>query len=111
MSESEYPEKTCSADRLVRHPMMVKQVVGGTKRRQRRNGVYVYPGEIFTIGDKTVECTALFRQALGEIDDAAAILEGFPSLAAYKGFILKMHKGMEWDDSAKAWVHEFKLID
>ena len=111
MTNSDYPEKTCSSDRLVRHPMMVKQVVTGTKRRQRRNGVYVYPGEMFTIGDKTVECTALFRQALGEIDDAAAILEGFPSLAAYKGFILKMHKGMEWDDSAKAWVHEFKIID
>jgi hypothetical protein len=111
MQNSEYPAKTCSPDRLVRHPMMVKKVVGGTKRRQRRDGVYAYPGDIFPIGEKMAECTALFRQTLGEIDDEAAILEGFSSLAAYKGFILKMHKGMEWNDSAKAWVHEFKLID
>ena len=111
MPESEYPEKTCSSDKLVRHPMMVKAVLSGSKRRQRRNGVYTYPGEVFYIGNKRAECTALFRQTLGEIDDVAAVLEGFSSLAAYKVFILKMHKGMEWDDSAKAWVHEFKLID
>ena len=95
MQNSEYPAKTCSPDRLVRHPLMVKSVLSGSKRRQRRNGVYTYPGEVFVIGGQKAECTALFRQSLGEIDDEAAILEGFSSLAAYKGFILKMHKGME----------------
>ena len=108
---SDYPEKTCSPDNLVRHPMMVKAVIHGSKRRQRRDGVYAHPGDVFPIGDRQARCTGLFRQSLGEITDPDAVLEGFPSLAAYKGFILGMHKGMEWDDSAMAWVHEFELID
>ena len=110
-SSAQYPEKTCSGDRLVRHAMMVRSVLSGTKRRQRRNGVYTYPGEVFPIGERTARCTGLFRQRLGELTDEDAVLEGFESLDAYKGFILKMHKGMEWDESAQAWVHEFELID
>ena len=110
-SPTEYPQKTCSSDRLVRHAMMVKSVLSGTKRRQRRNGVYTYPGEVFQIGDRTARCTGLFRQRLGDLTDEDAVLEGFESLEAYKAFILRMHKGMEWDEAAQAWVHEFELID
>jgi hypothetical protein len=43
--------------------------------------------------------------------DAEAQAEGYPSLAMYRDLILRMHAGMEWDESAPVWVHHFKRVD
>lgn len=108
---SDYPEKTCELESLVTHKRLVDAVLAGKKTQQRRNGVYGYPGERFELEGKAFEVTRLFRETLGEMDDAAAQAEGYPNLAAYKDLILRMHKGMEWDGSSKVWVHEFKSAE
>ena len=104
-----YPEKTCDIDRLLRHPKLVAAAKAGKKTQQRRNGVYAYPGETFTLDGVHFTVTALERQSLGEMTEADAIAEGYPSLEAYRDLILKMHKGMTWDDSGQAWVHHFEI--
>lgn len=107
---TEYPEKTCELSRLVTHERLVEATLAGRKTQQRRNGVYGYPGERFELEGRTFEITRLFRETLGQMDDAAAQAEGYPSLAMYKDLILRMHKGMQWDADSKVWVHEFRLV-
>ena len=47
---SDYPEKTCSVDRLVRNKKSIKSSLAGVKTQQRRDGIYAYPGETFFFG-------------------------------------------------------------
>ena len=103
-----YPEKTCEIDRLIRHPKLVAAVIDGQKNQQRRNGVYGYPGEVFTLEGIEFEITALQQQAIGEMTDQDAQAEGFPSLAMYKEMILRMHASMEWNENGLVWVHSFR---
>lgn len=107
----DYPEKTCSIDRLVTHEKLVAATIAGRKTQQRRNGVYGYPNETFELENKTFVITDLYQQKLGEMTDADAQAEGYPSLEMYRDLILKMHGGMEWNDEASAWVHCFKVQD
>jgi hypothetical protein len=107
----EYPEKTCSVDRLVRQPKFMAAAIAGEKTQQRRDGVYAYPGEEFSLQGVAFMVTKLERECLGEMTEFDARAEGFPSLVAYKDFILKMHKGMEWDKSHPVWVHHFSRVD
>ena len=107
---TEYPEKTCELTSLVTHKRLVEATLAGRKTQQRRNGVYGYPGERFELEGRTFEITRLFRETLGQMDDAAAQAEGYPSLEMYKDLILRMHKGMEWEAKSKVWVHEFQLV-
>ena len=58
---SNYPEKTCSIDRLVRQKMLVESALAGVKTEQRRNGVYAYPGETFELEGRTFEVISLTR--------------------------------------------------
>lgn len=106
---SDYPEKTCSIERLVTHSKLVEAAVAGTKTEQRRNGVYAYPNEEFQLEGVTFVVTDLFQQRLGDMSDSDAQAEGYPSMEAYKNLILMMHKGMTWDDDGVAWVHRFKI--
>ncbi len=106
--DHEYPEKTCSIERLVRHPKLVAAALAGDKTEQRRDGVYAYPGETFELDGVPFIVTALKRQSIAEMSDADARAEGFPSLEAYKQLILAMHKGMEWGGDAQVWVHCFE---
>jgi len=108
MSENNYPEKSCEIDRLVTHPKLVEAMLAGQKTQQRRDGVYAYPGEKFELEGVEFTVTALDRETLGDVDDAAAQAEGYPSMEAYKALILRMHAGMEWNESHKVWVHKFK---
>lgn len=103
-----YPEKTCSIDRLVRHPKLVAAAKAGQKTQQRRDGIYAYPGESFILDGDSFTVTALQRQSLGEMSDADAQAEGYPDLQAYRELILKMHRGMSWDASHLVWVHHFE---
>ena len=103
-----YPTKTCSIDRLVTHPKLVAAALAGTKTEQRRDGVYGWPGETFTLEDTTFIVTDLTRQRLGDMTNEHAKAEGYPSLELYKDIILKMHAGMTWNDDALVWVHSFK---
>jgi hypothetical protein len=105
-----YPEKTCTLDRLVRHPRLVAMTLTGEKTQQRRNGIYGYPGEQFVLEDQTFEVTGLRREPLSAMGEAEAQAEGYPNLEAYKALILRMHKGMAWDGSALVWVHEFQKV-
>lgn len=108
---TDYPAKTCELDALVTHKRLVEAALAGRKTQQRRNGVYGYPGEKFVLEGKQFEVTGLFRETLGEMTDATAQAEGYPSLDMYKDLILRMHKGMDWDPDSKVWVHEFKQLD
>lgn len=103
----DFPEKTCSIDRLVTHPKLVEAVVSGRKTQQRRNGVYGWPGETFVLEDKIFVITDLSRERLGDMGDAEAQAEGYPNLAMYRDIILKMHAGMDWNPDSLVWVHTF----
>ena len=109
-SSTDFPAKTCELENLVTHKRLVEAVLAGKKTQQRRNGVYGYPGERFELEGVTFEVTALFQETLGDMDDAAAQAEGYPSLAMYQDLILRMHKGMTWDPDSKVWVHEFARV-
>ena len=106
-----YPEKTCSIDRLVRHPRLVEAAIKGEKTEQRRDGIYAYPGETFELQGVSFVCTDLIRQRLGDMDDADAHAEGYQSLDAYRDLILSMHKGMTWNEDALVWLHRFRRCD
>jgi len=108
---SEYPEKTCAIDRLVRHPKLVAAALAGKKTEQRRDGVYAYPGETFELDGEPFIVTGLKRETLGDMNDVSAQAEGYPSIEVYKNLILNMHKGMTWHNDALVWVHCFKRID
>jgi len=103
-----FPEKTCDISRLVRHPKLVSAALAGDKTEQRRDGIYAYPDEAFELDGVPFIVTALKRQNLGDMSDADAKAEGYESFEAYKSLILKMHKGMQWKDDAKVWVHCFE---
>ena len=106
----EYPEKTCTIDRLVRQKKLVESALAGVKTEQRRDGVYAYPGEKFELEGETFEVFSLTREPLSNLDDEGARAEGFESLAQYRELILRMHKGMEWDPEHLVWVHRFRLM-
>ena len=107
---SKYPEKTCSIDRLVNHPKLVEAALAGRKTQQRRNGVYAYPGEEFELGEKKFRVVDLRRECLGDMTDAEARAEGYPSREVYLELIKKMHKGVDLDLNGKVWVHEFEAV-
>lgn len=104
-----YPEKTCSIDRLVTHAKLVAAAKAGLKTQQRRNGVYGYPGEEFEIEGVNFVITDLKQERLGDMTDEHAQAEGYPTLDMYKDLILRMHTGMTWNDDAVAWVHSFAI--
>ncbi len=105
---SDYPEKTCEIDRLIRHPKLVEAALKGQKTQQRRDGLYAYPGETFELEGVPFVVTSVERQRLGDMTDDDARAEGYPDLAFYKNLILKMHPGMTWDEDSQVWVHSFK---
>jgi hypothetical protein len=107
---TELPKKTCAIERLVTHPKLVEAALSGRKTQQRRDGVYGYPEETFTLEGVDFVITALERKTIGDMTDADAQAEGYPTLEMYKNLILKMHAGMEWDESAPVWVHHFKRV-
>ena len=107
----EYPEKTCEIDRLIRHPRLRELAKAGKKTEQRRDGLYAYPGETFELDGVKFIVTDVVRQKLGEMTDEDARREGFPSLAAYRELILKMHPSMRWDPEHLVWVHKFRKIE
>jgi hypothetical protein len=108
---TDYPEKTCSIDRLVTHEKLVAAVLAGKKTQQRRNGVYAYPGETFELEGVTFNVTELRQQNLGSMTEQDAHSEGYPNLEMYQQLILRMHPGMEWDGEMKVWLHEFEKAE
>jgi hypothetical protein len=56
---------------------------------------------------RLVEAALAGRETLGQMTDADAQAEGYPSLEIHKDLILRMHKGKDWNSGAKVWVHEF----
>ncbi len=107
----DYPERTCSIDRLVTHPKLVAATKAGTKTQQRRDGVYGFPGETFELEGMTFVVNDLTRQCLGDMTDEHAQAEGYPNLEVYKDIILRMHAGMTWNLDALVWVHTFSVKD
>ena len=106
-----YPAKTCEIDRLVRQPKLIAAAIAGQKTQQRRDGLYAYPGETFTLEGVEFVVTEVERRKLGEMTEQDAQAEGFPSLAVYKDIILKMHANMTWNEDGLVWVHSFKRRD
>ncbi len=104
---NDLPEKTCSIDRLVTHEKLVAAALSGAMTQQRRDGVYGYPGEEFELDGVPFKVVSLTRQKLGEMTDEDARNEGYPNMESYKGLILRMHAGMEWDVEHPVWVHTF----
>ena len=107
---SDYPEKTCTIDNLVRNAKLVRSTLSGEKTEQRRDGVYGYPGETFELEGETFEITSLTHDRLGDMGDAEARKEGFGDLEAYRSLIIRMHKGMSWDPDHLVWVHRFRRV-
>ncbi len=105
---TDYPEKTCSVDRLVRNAKLVKAALAGRKTEQRRDGVYAYPGETFELDGRQFEIVSLTHERLGDMEEEHALAEGFESLEQYRSLILRMHKGMDWDPDHRVWVHRFR---
>jgi N4-acetylcytidine amidohydrolase len=101
-----YPQKTCSIDRLITHPNSIAAAKAGVKTQQRRDGVYGWPGEEFQLDGRTFVITDLTRDRLGDMTEDDAKAEGYPSLAQYKDIILKMHAGMTWNEEHLVWVHK-----
>lgn len=104
-----FPEKTCSIDRLIRHPRLIAAAKAGQKTQQRRDGVYAWPGEEFELEGVAFVVTDLKRERLGEMTDEHARAEGYPDLASYRELILKMHPGMTWNNDHQVWVHCFAV--
>ena len=107
---ADYPEKTCSIDKLVTHKKLVRAALAGDKTQQRRAGVYGYPGEIFQLDGHDFRVTDVRHERLGDMTEEHAHREGFEDLAAYMDLILRMHRGMEWDGDLLAWVHTFERV-
>lgn len=111
MSKSEdYPEKTCSIDRLVRHKRFVDAALDDRKTEQRRNGIYGYPGETFELEGQRFEIVGLSHDRLGDMSEADAKREGYKNLEQYRDLIIRMHRGMEWDVEHRVWVHRFRRV-
>ncbi len=108
MTNENYPEKSCEIDRLVTHEKLVEAALAGRKTEQRRDGVYAYPGETFELDGVEFTVTGLEQKTLGDMTDADAQAEGYPSMEMYKGLILRMHAGMKWNEKHKVWVHKFE---
>lgn len=108
---TDYPEKTCTIDRLVRQKKLVAATLAGEKTEQRRNGIYAYPGETFDLEGRTLEITSLSHDRLGDMTDAEARSEGFGDLESYRALIIRMHRGMDWDPDHRVWVHRFRAIE
>ncbi len=108
---TDYPEKTCEIDRLIRQPKLVEAALAGRKTQQRRDGLYAYPGETFELEGVQFSVIAVERQRLGEMTDQDAQAEGYPSLEFYKDLIMKMHPGMSWNEDALVWVHFFNRVE
>lgn len=106
----EYPEKSCDVSRLVTHKSMVHAALCGEKTQQRRNGVYAYPGEDFDLEGTKFELVDLRQQRLGDMTEQDAVAEGYSSLQDYKDVILRMHKGMQWDEGTSVWLHIFRRL-
>jgi hypothetical protein len=109
-SSTGYPPKSCEITSLVTHKRFVEAALAGRKTQQRRDGLYAYPNETFTLDDVLFRVTAVERQRLGDITEDDARREGFPGLGAYKDLILRMHAGMPWDEEALVWVHSFERV-
>lgn len=107
----DYPEKTCTLDRLVRQKKLIDAVLSGRKTEQRRNGVYGYPDECFELEGRTFRITSLTHDRLGDMGEAGATAEGFESLEDYRALILRMHRGMEWEPEHRVWVHRFSEVE
>ncbi|GIP37292.1 hypothetical protein J31TS4_05720 [Paenibacillus sp. J31TS4] len=102
------PPKTCSIERLVTVQEDARKVLNGQKTATRRNGRYADPGEVMELQGRAFEVHRVYQQTLGEMTEADALAEGFPSLEAYKTYIVSMHKGMKWSPAMKVWVHELR---
>ena len=103
----DFPEKTCSIDRLLTHPKLVAAALAADKTQQRRAGVYAYPGEKFEVEGVSFVVSDLRQEDLGAMTEEDALREGYPNLDEYKSLILRMHPSMEWDTAFPVWVHEF----
>ena len=106
-----YPEKTCSIDRLVTHAKLVAAALDGSKTQQRRAGVYGYPGETFTLDDTEFQVTGLRLERWGDISEEDARREGYPTLEMYRAIIERMHGGADWDQDQPVWVHDFEKVE
>lgn len=106
----EYPEKTCSIERLVTHEKLVAATLAGNKTQQRRAGVYGYPGETFELEGVKFEITGLRTESFADMTEEDAQREGYPNLEMYKSLIMRMHAGMDLDLDSPVWVHEFAKV-
>ena len=109
-NKNDYPEKSCTIDRLVRHKRFVAAALRGDKTEQRRDGIYGYPGESFELEGESFEMVGLSHDRLGDMTIADAKAEGYETLDEYRDLIIRMHRGMEWDEDHRVWVHRFRRV-
>ncbi len=88
----------------------MEKVLSGAKTATRRNGRYADVGEIMELRGHEFEVTRVYRQSLGELTDADARAEGYPTVEDYKQSILALHPGMPWLPHMTVWVHEYRRV-
>ncbi|MDR6226726.1 ASCH domain-containing protein [Desmospora profundinema] len=108
MNQAEYPQKTCSIERLITRQEDVQRVLAGKKKAQRRNGLYAYPGEQMILENQPFIITAVYRQTLGAMNDRDAVQEGQIDKKAYMSYLNHIHPGVPWSFDMVMWVHEFE---
>ncbi|PTM57849.1 hypothetical protein [Desmospora activa] len=108
MDQTDYPEKTCTIERLITRQDDIERVLTGKKRAQRRNGVYAYPGETMILGNHRFIITAVYRQTVGEMNDQDARREGQADKETYLAHIRNIHPGIPLSPKMAMWVHEFE---
>jgi len=104
----DYPERTCEIDRLVTHPKLVESALAGVKTQQRRDGLYAYPGENFSLEGVEFTVISVEQIPFGDMSEEDAKAEGYPNLAMYKDLIERMHPGQTLGDDHLVWLHVFE---
>jgi len=105
------PPKTNTLDKLVTKPVDVEKVINGQKVATRRSGRFADVGEKWVLQDQSFIVKNVYRQKLGEVTDADAVMEGYQNMEDYKQSILSIHPGMKWLPSMKVWVHEYEAVE
>ncbi|MEW6016517.1 MAG: ASCH domain-containing protein [Pseudomonadota bacterium] len=98
-------------------PEHVQPILEGRKTQTRRTGkrrwnvgaVHQARTAIFGEPFARLRIKDVHQESLGEIDEADARAEGYPSVAAYREAFTRIYG--KWDDLMKVWVVDFEAVE
>lgn len=107
---------------MIFKPILIRQVLTGAKTVTRRPVKSEKPcryeaGREYSIAPGMarpsigrIRIVSVRSEELGDIDDADAVLEGFPDAAAFRAYWRALYGGM-WDCGLPVWRIEFELVE